>query len=127
ELVDRYPGEPAAHRAMQQLIQYWSSAEITWRRLRPFLTRQQREESDPTNTARAIAQVEARLQVLARDAYKDMNPPNIFEEKEEDERPRARGPVVPAAAEFVKSGYSYHKELEQRIRYWQTQGAQMLK
>lgn len=127
ELVDRYPGEPAAHRAMQQLIQYWSSAEVTWRRLRPSLTRQQREESDPTNTARAIAQVEERLQVLARDAYKDMNPPNIFEEKEEDERPRPRGAIVPASAAFVKSGYSYHKELEQRIRYWQAQGAQMLK
>ncbi|HTI51599.1 MAG TPA: YCF48-related protein [Planctomycetaceae bacterium] len=117
ELVEKYPAEPAALRAMQQLVQYWASAEITWRRLKRSATQQQKERSDPSGVSQAIVQVEARLDRQAQDQER-----TLFDVDAPREAPE---PIRAPARATVTAGYTARKDLEQKIRYWQAQAVRM--
>ena len=66
ELSQRYPDEPAGLAAMQQLVQWWSSGELAWRRLRPTATRQGRLAGSSESAQQAIAQAMAKLEQQSR-------------------------------------------------------------
>ncbi len=119
ELVDKYPDQPAALRAMQQLIQYWASAEITWRRLKKSSNTHQRERSDPSQVPQAIVQVEARLAQQAREEEK-----TVFDF--DDSSKAAIQTELPIPQRNVATaGYSVHKHFEEKLRFWQAQAARM--
>lgn len=121
ELVGKYPDQPAAQRAMQQLIQYWASAEITWRRLRKSSNSHQRERTDPSQISQAIVQIEARLARQAREeektiydfdaSLKDVGSPDQLSPK----------------SNLATAGYVVHKQFEQNLRSWQARAARMVR
>ena len=124
ELVERYPREPAALRAMQQLVQLWASAEVTWRRLRKSSTGLRRDQNHPEAIAQAtVEQVEARLEQQSRNGKR-----SIFDEDEEflpeaatakpDDRPL---PVAGASSD----SRVFHKDLDRKFRFWQSRALKL--
>jgi len=85
ELMEKYPGQPAALRAVQRLMQAWGSNEVTWRRLRKSSTELKRQQNRPDASVPAAVQfAEARLQ---KQAQKDQS--HCLQQR----RRRTRGPV----------------------------------
>lgn len=119
ELVEKYPEQPAALRAMQQLVQYWASAEITWRRLKKSSNSHQRERTDPSQISQAIVQVEARLAKQARDDAK-----TVFDVDDGSKETDAVDVSRPER-NVATAGYVVHKQFDQKLRFWQAQAARM--
>ena len=116
EIAEKYPGEPAGVRAMQQLIQSWASAEVTWRRLRNDSAHQSMQSTDPSQAETAILQVEARLEQQERAQNR-----TIFD-GEFDEQPT---PVDRRPGEVSKSSQTVHKNLAEQFRFWQARALRM--
>jgi photosystem II stability/assembly factor-like uncharacterized protein len=117
ELVEKFPGEPAALRAMRQLVQYWASAEITWRRLKQSSSRQQKGWTETAGISQAIAQVEERLE---RQANQEES--TLFDLDAPREAPK---PIRAPSRAAVTTGYTARKDLDQKIRHWQAQAVRM--
>lgn len=66
QLVESYPNDPVAQRALQSLVQSWSSAEVTWRRVKKTAVAGQKVKVDPRITLDRIEQASAKLQQLAQ-------------------------------------------------------------
>ena len=61
ELVRRYPQEPAALDAMRWLIQFWTSQETAWQRMRAMSNDTLQASSDPKSNAKQLQQAAAVL------------------------------------------------------------------
>ncbi|MGQ0633355.1 MAG: YCF48-related protein [Planctomycetaceae bacterium] len=116
KLADDFPDEPAALKAMQQLVQYWASGEINWRRLRPRATEQSRVASDPARASDAIAGAHARLQQQAEELER-----TIFDDdpSPEIELAQATAPQTRSTSQTIR------KDFERQTRVWQAQAVQM--
>lgn len=114
ELAERYPDQPAALRAMQQLVQMWSSSEVTWRRLRAVTSEQQRAAPDIAQTSRKIELAAAKLskqlsRLENRGVFADPDPPDEPE------------PDGVQTADVKSTAYTARKELATKTRFWQSQ------
>jgi photosystem II stability/assembly factor-like uncharacterized protein len=118
ELAEKYPNQPSALRAMQQLVRMWSSAEVTWRRLQATSSEQRRHAPDIAQTSRRIELAAARLtKQLSRledqGVFADPDPPEV------PESPEVR------TADYNSAGYTARKELAVKTRFWQSQALRM--
>jgi photosystem II stability/assembly factor-like uncharacterized protein len=133
EMVEKFPAEPAALHAMQQLVQYWASAEITWRRLKPSSSRQQKEWTEPSAVSQALALVEGRLERQAQSQARtlfDLDKPRPAPEptRAPDDTPGRAPDYAPgrtADRAALTTGYTARKDLDQKIRHWQAQAVRM--
>ncbi len=126
ELVEKYPDQPAALRAMQCLVQLWASGEVTWRRLRESSTLQRLEQ----NQGAAITQ--AGLQQAAERLRKQERKRNrtIFDPDEEtqSEKPAVVAAGAPAQGrDMAGEGRIFRKDLDQKYHAWQLRALKMAK
>ncbi len=70
DLVERFPDEPATFNAMQWLFQYWTSAELTYQRLRPESVQTTRMQFTPSELQSKIDKAIA----LSQTDLKDRDP-----------------------------------------------------
>ncbi|MGE5193651.1 MAG: YCF48-related protein [Deltaproteobacteria bacterium] len=118
ELVEKYPDQPAAMRAMQQLIQMWGSGEVTWRRLRRSGSGQERDTHHVAARMQAIIQqVEARLQKQREGARQ-----SIFDS---DDVAADAPPADAAPPPLTRESRTFRRDLDQKIRFWQTRALKL--
>ena len=125
ELVRRYPAQPEGLAAMQQLVQWWSSSELAWRRLRRSATKQVRLTSQVDSTREALNQAFEMLNRQSTD--KNINAFGaVFEQDESDVPQSTTGRVETAGGNglaVVDGGVL--RDFEGQLRYWHSQGARM--
>ncbi|MFN8856415.1 MAG: YCF48-related protein [Planctomycetaceae bacterium] len=125
ELVRRYPTQPEGLAAMQQLVQWWSSSELAWRRLRRSATKQVRLTSQVDSTRQALDQA---FEMLNRQsAEKNFTAFGAVFEQDEPEVPQpTTGRVETAGGSglaVVDAGIV--RDFQGQLRYWNSQGARM--
>jgi photosystem II stability/assembly factor-like uncharacterized protein len=127
ELVRRYPRQPEGLAAMQQLVQWWSSSELAWRRLRRAATRQVRLASNTNATRQALDEAfemlnrqsqNNNLEVFGTVFELDDTPPS--------QQKKTTGRVVTAGGDglaLVDAGEL--RDYQGQLRYWHSQAARM--
>ncbi len=118
ELMERYPDQPAALRAVQRLMQAWGSSEVTWRRLKKSSTELKRQQNRPDRSVpTAIEFAEARLQKQSQKIDRtvfnsdDDEPDDLLDN--ESATPSGGGPA-PVEKRVI------HRDLARKQRYWRT-------
>jgi photosystem II stability/assembly factor-like uncharacterized protein len=126
ELVEKYPDQPAGLRAMQRLVQFWGSAEVTWRRLRTSSTEQRREQNDPESSAgAAIRLAEARLRKQERNRNRSIFDPDPDEEVGNETGGEATDDAPPSDRGTTGAGQVIRKDLERKFRFWQARALKL--
>lgn len=125
ELAQRYPEQPAGRDAMRRLVQWWSSGELAWRRLRPAGRRTNQLVGTPRAAAEAIGLALARLEQQSRKGRQ-----TLFDDDDEagDRSTDAgSGPVrlAGATAPLVDLGERVTRDYREQTRFWHAQAARV--
>lgn len=124
ELVEKYPEQPTALAAMQRLMQFWGSAEITWRRLKKSGTEQRRDQNHPEVAAQAAIQMaEALLRKQARSADRTIFDNEVGDDTDEGPDESSRVPKEPSTVS--SESRILRADVEQKFRFWRTRAMKM--
>ena len=127
ELVRRYPRQPEGLAAMRQLVQWWSSSELAWRRLRRAATKQVRLASNTDATRQALDEA---FEMLSRQSQNNNLEVfgTVFEMDDTlpAKQKKTTGRVVTAGGDglsLVDAGEL--RDYQGQLRYWHSQAARM--